>query len=42
MDIIYIIKYKFDDGIMNNIYNYLGQHKLATIMEHKNVWWIFQ
>jgi len=34
MDIIYKIM-KFDDGIINHIYSYLGQHKLATIMEHK-------
>ena len=37
MDIIYIIKDKFDDGIINNIYSYLGKHDLAVIIENKNI-----
>ena len=35
MDIICIIKDKFDDGIINHIYSFLGQHKIAKLIENK-------
>ena len=34
MDLIYKIHVKFDDGILNNIYSYLGMHPVARIVEH--------
>ena len=34
MDLIYEIHDKFDDGILNNIYSYLGMHPVARIVEH--------
>ena len=35
MDLIYKMTDKFDDGILNNIYGYLGLHPVAKIIEHK-------
>ena len=34
MDLIYKIHDKFDDGILNIIYSYLGMRPVARIVEH--------
>ena len=34
MDLIYKINVKFDDGILNNIYGYLGMRPVARVVEH--------
>ena len=35
MDLIYKMSDKFDDGILNNIYGFLGMHPVAKITGHK-------
>ena len=35
MDLIYKMADKFDDGILDNIYGYLGMRPVAKIIEHK-------
>ena len=37
MDLICKINDKFDDGILNNIYSYLGMHPVAKIIENNQI-----
>ena len=35
MDLVYEIKDRFDDGVVNNIYNYLGVHPVAKLVKDR-------
>ena len=37
MDLIYKIHDRFDDGILNKIYSYLGMHPVAKIIENNQI-----
>ena len=37
MGILYTIKYRFDDGIRNNIYCFLGIHPVAKLIENYEI-----
>ena len=37
MDLIFKMADKLDDGILNNIYGYLGMHPVAKIIENNQI-----